>query len=54
MGSGSEHPHGRGLRSGLDRLCKKFGIVNENPHDAFSDAMAEADVYRALLRHELF
>ena len=27
---------------GLERLCKKFGIVNENPHDAFSDAIGAA------------
>jgi DNA polymerase III epsilon subunit-like protein len=39
---------------GLAPLCKKFGIVNEKPHDALCDAIAEAKVYRALLRHELF
>jgi DNA polymerase III epsilon subunit-like protein len=39
---------------GLKSLCKKFGIVNENPHDALCDAVAEAAVYRALLVHELF
>lgn len=39
---------------GLKSLCKKFGIVNENPHDALSDALAEAEVYRALVLHELF
>ena len=39
---------------GLGALCKKFGIVNENPHDALCDAVAEAEVYRALLLHELF
>ena len=41
-------------RVGLNSLCKHFGIVNENPHDALSDALAEAEVYRALLLHELF
>jgi DNA polymerase III epsilon subunit-like protein len=39
---------------GLGALCKRFGIVNENPHDALCDAVAEAEVYRALLRYELF
>ncbi len=39
---------------GLSALCKKFGIVNENPHDALCDAVAEAEVYRALLHHGLF
>ena len=39
---------------GLGALSKKFGIVNENPHDALSDALTEAEVYRALIHHELF
>ncbi len=39
---------------GLKGLCKYFGIVNENPHDALSDAFTEAKVYRALLHHGLF
>ncbi len=39
---------------GLEGLCEKFGIVNENPHDALSDSIAEAEVYRALLHHEMF
>lgn len=34
---------------GLNRMCKYFKIVNETPHDALSDARAEAEVYRALL-----
>ena len=33
----------------LGSLCKKFGIVNENPHDALADARAEGELYRALL-----
>lgn len=39
---------------GLKALCKYFGIINENPHDALSDALSEAKVYRALLHHGLF
>jgi len=39
---------------GLNALCKQFDIVNENPHDALSDAYAEAEVYRALLLREMF
>ena len=39
---------------GLNPLCKKLGIVNENPHDALSDCYAEAGVYRSLLQYELF
>ncbi len=38
---------------GLEGLCRKFGIVNENPHDALSDAYAEAAVYRSLLVHRM-
>ncbi len=41
-------------RVGLKGLCKYFGVINENPHDALSDAFAEAAVYRALLHHGLF
>jgi DNA polymerase III epsilon subunit-like protein len=33
----------------LGALCNKFGIVNANAHDALSDCIAEAEVYRALL-----
>jgi len=36
-------------RVGLKALCIHFKIVNENPHDALSDCLAEAKVYRALL-----
>lgn len=39
---------------GLNPLCKQLGIVNENPHDALSDSIAEAEVYRALLHYEVF
>jgi DNA polymerase III epsilon subunit-like protein len=39
---------------GLNSLCKHFGIVNENPHDALSDCYAEAEVYRALLLDGVF
>ena len=30
-------------------LCNYFAIINENPHDALSDALAAAKVYKALL-----
>ena len=33
----------------LGALCTKLGIVNTNPHDALSDCIAEAEVYRTLL-----
>jgi DNA polymerase III epsilon subunit-like protein len=33
----------------LAYLCDFFGIVNEKPHDALADAIAEAKVYKALL-----
>lgn len=33
----------------LGALCNKLGIVNTNAHDALSDCIAEAEVYRALL-----
>lgn len=38
---------------GLGPLCRHFGIVNENPHDALSDCTAEAAVYRALLHFDI-
>ena len=34
---------------GLTSLCNKFGIINENPHDALADARAEAAVYKHLI-----
>jgi DNA polymerase III epsilon subunit-like protein len=37
-------------RVGLGSLCNKFNIVNPNAHDALADALAEAEVYRALLQ----
>jgi DNA polymerase III epsilon subunit-like protein len=37
-------------RVGLGSLCRKFNIVNFNAHDALADALAEAEVYRALLQ----
>ena len=39
---------------GLRYLCKHFGVINETPHDALSDALAEAEVYRALVHVDLF
>lgn len=38
---------------GLNSLCKRFNVVNETPHDALSDALAEAAVYRAMLTMDL-
>lgn len=37
---------------GLKSLCSKFKVVNENPHDALCDCLAEAEVYRALLQYD--
>ena len=37
-------------RVGLGSLCHKFNIVNAAAHDALADALAEAEVYRALIR----
>jgi len=37
---------------GLGDLCKRFGIVNEKAHDALSDCIAEAKVYRHLLLYQ--
>jgi len=36
-------------RLGLEALCTKFGVINENPHDALADARAEAAVYKKLM-----
>jgi DNA polymerase III epsilon subunit-like protein len=40
-------------RVGLGTICKKFKIINENPHDALSDAKAEAECYKAMLQMDL-
>lgn len=40
-------------RVGLASLCDHFGVVNQKPHDALSDCIAEAEVYRRLLSVEL-
>jgi DNA polymerase III epsilon subunit-like protein len=34
---------------GLKAMTKKYGIVNPNPHDALSDALTGARLYKALL-----
>jgi DNA polymerase III epsilon subunit-like protein len=39
---------------GLASLCNRFHVTNENPHDALSDALAEAEVYRAMITMDLF
>lgn len=36
-------------RVGLKHLCDHFGVVNQKPHDALSDCLAEAEVYRHLV-----
>ena len=41
-------------RVGLASLCTHFGVVNQKPHDALSDCLAEAEVYRCLLTSGLF
>jgi DNA polymerase III epsilon subunit-like protein len=40
-------------RVGLNSLAPVLGIENENPHDALSDCLTTAAVYKALLRMEL-
>jgi DNA polymerase III epsilon subunit-like protein len=34
----------------LTRLCRKLQVNNDNPHDALSDAIACADVYKRMLQ----
>lgn len=34
----------------LEALCNRFGVVNENPHDALADARAEGEVYKHLIK----
>ena len=34
----------------LGSMCNKLGITNTNPHDALADCIAEAEVYRTLVR----
>ena len=46
---GEKHPFNR---IGLLSLCNILGVTNENPHDALSDAIATAHVYRAMLLKE--
>jgi DNA polymerase III epsilon subunit-like protein len=41
-------PPFRGLA--LGKLCKHFGIVNHNAHDALADSLTCAKVYRELMR----
>lgn len=41
-------------RVGLGSLCRRLGISNDRPHDALSDCLAEAELYRALLHVDLF
>jgi DNA polymerase III epsilon subunit-like protein len=39
---------------GLKSMARKFGIINEKPHDAFHDAITEAEVYRTLVKMDKF
>ena len=36
----------------LSSLCKFFGVVNENAHDALADARAEGAVYREMIKYQ--
>jgi DNA polymerase III epsilon subunit-like protein len=36
----------------LSGLCRAFNVNNPKPHDALHDALAEAEVYRAMLTQE--
>lgn len=38
---------------GLAAMCKNLRVINVNPHDALSDCLAEAEVYRKLIKFEL-
>jgi DNA polymerase III epsilon subunit-like protein len=49
--AGAEIPF---ARVGLKSLCRKLGVTNQRPHDALHDALAEAEVYRALCHYEVF
>jgi DNA polymerase III epsilon subunit-like protein len=37
----------------LGSLCRKFGVALDQAHDALCDSIAEAEVYRNLLRFEI-
>jgi DNA polymerase III epsilon subunit-like protein len=38
---------------GLGSLCKRFKVINAQPHDAMCDALAEAELYRNMLHYDL-
>lgn len=38
---------------GLNYLCKRFGIENPNKHNAMSDAITDAEVYKRLLEIDI-
>lgn len=40
-------------RVGLGSLCNRLNVVNSNAHDALADALAAAEVYRAMLTMNL-
>lgn len=46
---GDKVPFGR---VNLAALCKHYGVENPNPHDALSDALAEAEVYRLQIQED--
>lgn len=37
-------------RVNLGNLCRYYGVTNQNPHDALSDALAEAEIYKKQLQ----
>lgn len=37
----------------LSHLCRQFGVVNQRPHDAYHDCLAEAEVYRHLINMDI-
>jgi DNA polymerase III epsilon subunit-like protein len=41
-------------RVGLGSLCRKLGIINSKPHDAYCDCLAEAEVYRTMVLIDQF
>ena len=37
----------------LQAMCKALHVINTNPHDALSDCLAEAEVYKKLIKFHL-
>lgn len=36
-------------KNNLNYLCKKFNIINDNPHRAYDDAYAEYEIYKIII-----